>query len=184
MTGLLLVSVVLILVSAIAMYNALVSGRNAVQVGWSMVDVHLQRRHDLVPNLVNSVRGYMAHEKETLDRVTQARYRAMNAGGPDEKIEAENALTGAIGRLFVVSENYPELKAQETVSRLMEEIAATENRIAFARQHYNGLVFAQNNRIDAFPSSLIARRFGFVRESVFEIQDDAHVREAPVVSLS
>lgn len=168
---------------AVAVYNALAGGRNAVETAWGNIDIQLQRRFDLVPNLVSAVKGYMSHERETLDAVISARANAVSAEDRGSRIDAENALTASLGRLLAVSEAYPDLKAQENVSALMEELASTENRIGFARQHYNDQVLAQNNRIEMFPSSVLATAFRFEREKLFELGENAEARRAPVVSF-
>ncbi|MGD9743790.1 MAG: LemA family protein [Hyphomicrobium sp.] len=160
--------VLLVLVWGVAIYNGLVRAKNQVENAWRQIDVQLKRRHDLIPNLVETVKDYMAYEQETLTRVIEARNRAVAAQGPNEAIPAENALTGALGRLFALAENYPQLKADQSVGRLMEELATTENKIAFARQFYNDSAMANNNRVESFPSNLIANRFGFRTSPYFE----------------
>ncbi|HUJ96604.1 MAG TPA: LemA family protein [Stellaceae bacterium] len=177
--------VILAVVIAIAVYNGLVSGRQQVKNAWSQIDVQLKRRHDLIPNLVNSVKGAMDFEKSTLSAVVEARARAVAAKTPQEAMPAENALSGALGRFMAVAEAYPQLRSQEGVSALMEELASTENKIAFARQHYNDAVQAQNVRVAAFPGVLFARFFGFGPETMFDVPagERAQIEAVPEVKL-
>lgn len=164
---------------AIALYNGLVSRRNQVENGWRQIDVQLKRRHDLVPNLVEVVKDYMAYEQETLRQVIEARSNAVAARDRSREaaIEAEGLLSAALGRLFALAENYPDLKANRNVGQLQEELTSTENRIAFARQYYNDSVMALNNQVESFPSNLMANAFGFVRQAYFEVPQAEH---APV----
>jgi LemA protein len=150
-------------------YNTLVRMRNAVQNGWSDIDVQLTRRHDLVPNLVEAVKGYMTHERETLEAVTRARTEAVSTGGASlaTRAAAEMALTGAVGNLFAVAENYPTLKASQQFLLLQEQITSTENRIAFARQHYNECVRRYNTSQAEFPRNLLAGTMGFSPAALF-----------------
>ena len=181
MNALVIVAVVgaAILVLVLATFNRLVSMRNGVRNGWSDIDVQLTRRHDLVPNLVESVRGYMTHERETLDAVTQARSQAM-LGGADiaTRAVAEMALSGAVSNLFGVAERYPTLKASQNFLLLQEQLTSTENRIAFARQHYNELVRQYNTALAEFPRNLVAGMFGFSASQMFaaEAGDRANVQ--------
>ena len=161
--------VVVIVLWAVLTYNALVQIKNQVANAWRQIDVQLKRRHDLIPNLVEVVKDYMSYEQETLKQVIEARNRAVSATGAAAAIPAEAALTGAVGRLFALMENYPQLKANENVSRLMEELSATENKIAFARQFYNDSVMANNNRVQSFPSNLIGNAFGFTVAPYFDV---------------
>jgi LemA protein len=164
----LLVLVAVVLVLLMKTYNSLVGLRNTVQNGWSDIDVQLMRRHDLVPNLVESVRGYMAHERETLEAVTRARSQAMTAGADlATRAVAEMALTGAVGNLFAVAERYPTLKASQQFLLLQEQLGSTENRIAFARQHYNESVRRYNTSLAEFPRNLLAGVLGFSAASLF-----------------
>jgi len=163
--------VVVLLLWGIAAYNGLVRVKNQVANAWRQIDVQLKRRHDLIPNLVEVVKDYMSYEQETLRQVIEARNRAVAATGPDTAIPAETALTGALGRLFALFENYPQLKANENVSRLMEELSSTENKIAFARQFYNDSVMENNNRVETFPASVIAGGFGFKAAPYFEVPE-------------
>ncbi|HNX26749.1 MAG TPA: LemA family protein [Phycisphaerae bacterium] len=175
----------IILVLAIALvsiYNALVMKKVRCDEAWSQIDVQLKRRHDLIPNLVETVKGYAAHEKTTLEEVVAARNAAISANGVADKAQAENMLTGALGKLFALSESYPNLKANENFAQLQEELASTENRIAFARQHYNDSVAVFNTACMQFPSNIIAGMFNFAKREMFEIEDAAQ-REVPQVKF-
>jgi LemA protein len=176
------IGVVAILGWVMATYNGLVGLRNQVENAWAQIDVQLKRRYDLIPNLVETVKGYAKHERETLEKVIQARNMAMNAKGVHDRAEAENMLTGALKSLFAVSEAYPDLKANQNFLRLQEEITATENKVAFSRQFYNDSTMLFNTRIQLFPANLIAGMFGFVRREFFEVTDTAQ-REAPKVQF-
>lgn len=155
----------------VALYNRLVNLKNQVANAWRQIDVQLKRRHDLIPNLVETVKDYMSYEQETLTMVINARNQAVSAKGPEEAIAAEGILTGAMGKLFALMENYPDLKANENVSRLMEELSATENKIAFSRQFYNDSVMALNNAVETFPSNIVAGMFGFTQATYFEVPE-------------
>ena len=172
----------LILLSFIAMYNGLVSKRVRCREAWSQIDVQLKRRYDLIPNLVETVKGYASHEKETLERVIQARNAAIAAGGVKEQAEAENMLTGALRQIFALSESYPDLKANDNFARLQEELTSTENKIAFSRQHYNDSSAVYNTARQKFPANMVAGMFGFEAQDYFELEDAA-AREAPKVSF-
>ena len=152
------------------LYNRLVGRRNQVDNSWSQIDVQLKRRYDLIPNLVEAVKDYMQYEQETLAKVTEARAAAINAGavGPQAQAQAENMLTGALKSLFAVAENYPDLKANQNVMSLQEELTATENKIAFARQFYNDSVLTYNNAIQMFPTNIIAGMFNFTTRQFFD----------------
>jgi LemA protein len=163
--------ILLLLVFVFKTYNGLISMRNNLRNAWSDIDVQLTRRHDLVPNLVESVKGYMTHERQTLEAVTQARAAAMQAGGDIvSRGIAETALGNAVGNLFAKVERYPELKASQSFLLLQEQITSTENRIAFARQHYNETVRQFNTRIAEVPNNLIAGPFGFQPEKLFAVE--------------
>src|SRR5438034_2261037 len=149
-------------------YNGLVTFRQSVKNAWAQIDVQLKRRHDLIPNLVNTVRGYAAHEKETFERVINARARATSATSAGEAIKAEGELSSALARLLAVSDAYPELKANQNFISLQEELTSTENRIAYARQFYNDSVAKLNTQIQVFPTVVIAGMFGFKEEPFFE----------------
>ncbi len=175
--------VVILVLFIIGMYNSLVRLRNRVKNAWSQIDVQLKRRHDLIPNLVETAKGYMKHERETLEGITQARSRAMNAGSVGEKSQAESALSGAMSKFFLVVENYPDLKANQNFLAVQEELTSTENKIAFARQSYNDQVLFLNNKTQMFPSNIIAGIFSFKTEEFFEIEDKAE-KAVPKVSFS
>jgi LemA protein len=163
-------------------YNGLVRLRQQVRNAWSQIDVQLKRRHDLIPNLVETVKGYAAHERATLEAVTRARAQAVAAQGVEGKAQAEQALTAALGRLLLLVEQYPDLKANQNFLALQEELTSTENRIGFARQFYNDSVMRLNTRIQSFPTNLLASMFSFREEPFFEIAEPA-AREAPVVKF-
>jgi len=155
----------------ILLYNQLVGLRNQVKNAWRQIDVQLKRRHDLIPNLVEVVKDYMSYEQETLEKVIQARNQAVGASNTEEAIVAEGILGGAMGKLFALMENYPDLKANENVSRLMEELSATENKISFSRQFYNDSVMSLNNGVETFPSNIVAGMFGFKQATYFEVPE-------------
>jgi LemA protein len=159
---------VLLALYAISAYNSLVRGRNRVDNALSQIDVQLKRRYELIPNLVETVKGYAKHERGVLESVTQARANAINAQGPAEQAQAENALTGTLRTLFAVAENYPDLKANQNFLELQEELSNTEGRIAYARQYYNDAVLGYNNSIQTFPRSVFAGMFNFARREFFE----------------
>jgi len=176
---------ILIVIGAwvVGIYNGLVRLRNQVKEAWAQVDVQLKRRFDLIPNLLETVKGYMTHERETLESVTQARAAVAGAGGLPDRIQAESGLTAALGRLFAVAESYPDLKASTNFLSLQEELASTENKISFARQFYNETVMRMNNKVQMFPSNIIAGMFNFTAETFFEVEDEAE-RAAPKVDFS
>ena len=167
----------------VGMYNSLVRLRNRVKNAWSQIDVQLKRRHNLIPNLVETAKGYMKHERETLEGITQARSKAMGAGSVGEKSTAERDLSGAMSNFFLVVENYPDLKANQNFLALQEELTSTENKIAFARQSYNDQVLFFNNKIQVFPSNIVAGMFNFKSEEFFEVEEKAQ-REVPKVSFT
>src|SRR5512134_3156699 len=175
--------VVLAAVVAISIYNGLVTRRNAYKNAFSQIDVQLKRRHDLIPNLVETAKGYMTHERETLTAITDARSRAMGAGTVHDKGAAEAQLSGAISRFMLTVENYPDLKANQNFLALQEELTSTENKISFARQAYNDAVLFFNNKIEMFPSNIIASMFSFRPQEFFEIEEPAQ-REAPKVQFT
>jgi LemA protein len=172
-----------LVVWAIASYNRLVTLRNQVTNGWRQIDVQLKRRHDLIPNLVNAVRGSMDFERDTLTAVMEARSKALAATGPADAAQKEGQLTQAIGRLLAVAENYPNLKSNDNVRALQEELASTENKVGFARQFYNDIATQFNTAQQVFPTAIFANMFGFKPAELFEISD-AHDRDVPVVDLS
>src|SRR6516162_3210663 len=165
----LIVAAVLVLGLAVAMYNGLVNKRLETKNAWSQIDVQLKRRYDLIPNLVETVKGYASHEKETLEKVIQARNMAMNARGVGEQAQAENVLSGTLKSLFAVAEAYPDLKANQNFLGLQEELKSTENRIGFARQHYNDVVSGYNSALQRFPSNIIGNMFGFRPSEFFKL---------------
>jgi LemA protein len=167
---------------AIAIYNGLVTLKNQVANAWKQIDVQLQRRHDLIPNLVNAVKGYMEFERDTLERVIAARARAVSATGAQARGQAEGELSQALGRLFAVAENYPDLKANQNVLQLQEQLTTTENQLGFARQLYNDLVMRFNTKQSVFPTNLFARMLGFAPAEYFEVPQEA--RAVPQVDLS
>jgi len=181
-------SIILLLVIAavvlwgIVAYNSLVSLRNQVENAWRQIDVQLKRRHDLIPNLVDAVRGYMQFERDTLTQVVEARNRAVSAPDQASRLAAENQLSAGLGRLLAVMENYPQLKSDQSVLKLQEELTTTENQISFTRQAYNDVVLALNTRIETFPSNLIANNFGFRPAEYFK--GAAEDQAVPKVDLS
>lgn len=179
----LLTVVLLIGIFMVSIYNKLVQLKNNVKNAWSQIDVQLKRRHDLIPNLVETAKGYVKHERETLESVIKARSLAMSAGTIGEKAHAESVLSSAIGRLAVVVESYPELKANENFLALQEELTSTENKISFARQNYNDQVLFYNNKTQMFPSNMVAGIFYFKQEEFFEIED-VKEKEVPKVDFS
>ena len=165
----------------VSIYNGLVGARNEVRNSWSQIDVQLKRRHDLIPNLMETVKGYMGHERGTLEAVTRARQQAIEIkGGIEDRAKAENALSQTLRSLFAVAESYPDLKANQNFLALQEELTSTENKIGFARQYYNDSVLRLNNRIQMFPSNLIAGMFGFQPEGFFQTETPEE-RQAPQV---
>jgi LemA protein len=170
-TIIVIVVVVLLLLYVIVTYNGLVRLRNRIQNAWAQIDVQLKRRYDLIPNLVETVKGYAAHEKGTFEAVTQARANALNAQGPAAQAQAENMISGALKSLFAVSEAYPDLKANQNFLSLQEELSGTEGRISYARQFYNDAVLRLNTKIQSFPSNVLAGMFGFKEHEYFEADD-------------
>jgi LemA protein len=177
-----LVIVIILIFIVIGMYNSLVRLRNQVKNAWSQIDVQLKRRYDLIPNLIETVKGYMKHERETLEIVTRMRTQAMEATGVSDKAKAEGMLSSALGQLKVAFESYPDLKANQNFLALQEELTSTENKISFSRQNYNDQVLSYNNKTEMFPSSIIAGMFGFKKEVFFEIEDKQE-RVVPKVSF-
>ncbi|HXX94533.1 MAG TPA: LemA family protein [Planctomycetota bacterium] len=181
MVGLGLV-LVIALATVAGMYNGLIRRRNEAKNAWAQIDVQLKRRHDLIPNLVNTVKGYATHEQKTLENVIAARNAAVGAGTIDDKIKAEGALTGALGRLMVVMEQYPDLKANQNFLALQEELTSTENKLGFSRQAYNDASTQYNNSLEVFPSNIIAGMFQFKPSTLFEVTNEKE-REAPEVKF-
>jgi LemA protein len=169
----------------IGIYNGLVKERNEVKNSFSQIDVQLKRRHDLIPNLIQTVKGYMQHEQETLEKVTQMRQQAVNLEGIEniqEKAKIENMLSSTLKSLFAVTESYPDLKANENFIRLQEELTTTENKISFSRQYYNDAVMHYNNRTEMFPSNIIAGMFNFEPGEFFEVEEETE-RAVPEVKF-
>jgi LemA protein len=184
MLGLVLLAVIVALaVWAIASYNRLVGMRNQVLNGWRQIDVQLKRRHDLIPNLVNAVRGSMDFERDTLTAVMEARAKALTATGPADAAVKEGQLTQSLGRLLAVAENYPALKSNDNVKMLQEELSGTENKVGFARQFYNDIATRFNTAQQVFPTNLAAGMLGFKPAELFEITEAAD-RDVPTVDLS
>lgn len=181
--SILIVLVILLIIGAliVVLYNRLVRLRNKVEEAWAQIDVQLQRRHDLIPNLVNTVKGYAAHEKTTLEEVTAARANAVSAQGAAAAGQTEGVLTAALGRLFAVAENYPQLKADANFRQLQQDLTDTENRVAFARQYYNDNVREWNTRIASVPDNLVAALMRAQKAEYFELEDGAGA--APQVSF-
>jgi LemA protein len=165
--------VVLVGLYVVFSYNGLVSLRNRIENAWAQIDVQLKRRYDLIPNLVETVKGYASHERETLDAVITARNAGINATGPEQQAAAENQLTGAHKSLFALSEAYPDLKANQNFSQLQEELTGTEGRIAYARQFYNDTVYRYNTKIQSFPSNVLAGTFRFSEREYFQADDES-----------
>ena len=184
MTAVLILIILIVVVAlvVISMYNSLVRLRNQVKNAWSQIDVQLKRRHDLIPNLIETVKGYMHHERDTLENITKARSQAVQAESVGDKAKAEGELTKALGKFNLVVENYPDLKANQNFLSLQEELTSTENKISFSRQNYNDQVLFYNNKIQVFPSNIIAGMFSFKAEEFFEIEE-ASEREVPKVSF-
>ena len=186
MIAVIIIIVILVVLGIIfaGIYNSLVGRRNQVDNSWSQIDVQLKRRHDLIPNLVEAVKDYMSYEQETLTKVTEARAAAINAGnqGPQAQAQAENMLTESLKSLFAVVENYPDLKANQNVLSLLEELTATENKISFARQFYNDSVMTYNIKIQQFPSNTVASMFHFRERQFFQAEEPD--REVPKVDLT
>lgn len=167
------VIIVVIVLVTIGMYNSLVKLRNAVEEAFSTMDVYMKKRYDLIPNLVETVKGYASHEKDTLEKVIQARNFAQSAGTPEDAIKGDSQLTGALKSLFAISENYPQLRANENFMNLQNQLRGVEEDIANSRKYYNGTVRMYNTKTEVFPSSLIAGMFKFVRKPLYEITDAA-----------
>lgn len=176
-----LVALVVLAVIVAGIYNGLVRDRNRVDNAWGQVDVQLQRRYDLIPNLVETVKGYASHEQETFENVTKARAGAQSASGPAEQAQAENFLTQALRQLFAVAEDYPELRASENFQSLQDDLEETENKIAVSRQIYNDTVLTYNNKVQQIPTNIVAAMTGFTTREFFDAGDEA--QEAPKVEF-
>jgi LemA protein len=179
----LLAVLAVVAIALVVLYNRLVRLRNRVDNSWAQIEVQLKRRWDLIPNLVETVKGYAAHERETFQNVTEARAAAQQAQTPAEAAQAEGLLSQALGRLFAVAEAYPELQADENFRQLQSEVAETENRIAVSRQVYNDTVLTYNNAVQTVPGTFVAGPFGFTTREFFDVEDEAQ-REAPQVSFT
>ncbi|HLQ72789.1 MAG TPA: LemA family protein [Bacillota bacterium] len=179
-TIIIIVVIVLIGLYVMSQYNGMIKLRNWVQESWHQIDVQLQRRHDLIPNLVNTVKGYATHEQETLEKVIQARNQLVE-GTPQERIEADNQIQETLRSIFALSESYPDLKANENFLKLQDELTETENKVAYSRQLYNKTVADYNIKRETFPTNIIANMFGFKREEMLEAPEES--REAPTVSF-
>ena len=175
--------IVIVVLFFVSIYNSLIGLRNRVKNAWSQIDVQLKRRHDLIPNLLETVKGYMKHEREIMENITKYRSQAMDANTVGDKAAAEGLLSGALGQLRVQVENYPDLKANQNFLALQEELTSTENKISFARQAYNDQVLFYNNKIQMFPSNIVAGMFSFKEEEFFEIEDKTE-KEVPKISFS
>ncbi len=186
--GVVAVVFVIVLVMVVGLYNGLVRKRIDTKNGWAQIDVQLKRRYDLIPNLVETVKGYASHEKDTLEGVIKARQQAVQITSDSmhaaQKADAENMLTQALGRLFALSEAYPDLKANQNFGQLQEELTSTENKIGYARQHYNDTVARYAEARQAFPSNIVAGVFNFQKAEYFKLAEGSEEREAPQVSFS
>ena len=180
--GVLLLSAIAIVAWIISIYNSLVKLRNSAEEAFSTMDVYMKKRYDLIPNLVETVKGFAKHEKETLERVMQARYSCMSANSPEEKLESENMLAGTLKSLFAVTENYPQLQANQNFLDMQSTLKTLENEIATSRKYYNGSVKILNNKIEMFPSNLVAKWFKFERKTLFELEIKEE-RNAPKVQF-
>jgi len=185
MAGLIVIAIVLalLIIFVIGIYNALIRLRNQADNAWSQIDVQLKRRHDLIPNLVETAKGYMKHERETFEAITQARSQAMGAKTVSEAAKAEGTLGEALSKFMLVVENYPDLKANQNFLSVQEELTSTENKISFARQSYNDQVLFFNNKIQMFPSNIVSGAFNFGKRDFFELEVAAE-REVPKVSFT
>ncbi len=170
-----LIIIVILVISTVLLYNGLISLRNRVKNAWSQIDVQLKRRTDLIPNLVETVKGYATHEKTVFENVTKARSNLMNAKTVQENADANNMLTDTLKSLFAVAENYPELKASENFRQLQAQLSETEDKIAYSRQFYNDTVLMYNNKVQMFPSSILAKMFHFTESEFFEIAESDRV---------
>lgn len=183
MVGLIILGIIVLLVLwFIGIYNSLIRLRNQVDNAWSQIDVQLKRRYDLIPNLIETVKGYMKHERELLEKVTEYRSQAMNAQSVGERAKAEGMLGTALGNIMVAVENYPDLKANQNFLALQEELTSTENKISFARQNYNDQVLFYNNKIQMFPSNIVAGMFNFTEREYFQLESEEE-RKVPKVSF-
>ncbi len=180
LTGIIIAVVAVIILWLIGIYNGLIKLKNRTNEAWSDIDVQLKRRYDLIPNLIETVKGYAQHERELFEKVTKARSQAMQAQTPEAKGKAENFLTGALKSLFAVAENYPELRASENFAKLQDELSDTENKIQAARRFYNGNVRDFNTKIQVFPNNIIAGMMKFIAREFFEIENEAEKQNVKV----
>ncbi|OGD68703.1 hypothetical protein A3I18_01335 [Candidatus Campbellbacteria bacterium RIFCSPLOWO2_02_FULL_35_11] len=176
--------VVVAIVWLVAIYNGFVALKNRTEEAWADIDVQLKRRYDLIPNLVDTVKGYMTHERETFEKITQARNMAMNTQGIENQAKSENMLTGALKSLFAVAESYPDLKANQNFLELQKELSDTENKIQSARRFYNANVRDLNIKIETFPSNIIANMFNFIKREFFELEEGSEAKENVKVNFS
>ncbi len=174
---------VIIILSSVGVFNALVGLHNQVKNAWAQIDVQLKRRYDLIPNLVETAKGYATHERETFEGVAAARSKAMSSESIGDKAKSESALSSILGKLFVLTEKYPELQANQNFLALKEELVSTENKISFARQNYNDIVYVYNNKIQMFPSNIVANAFKFEASEFFQLDNPAEEKKAPKVSF-
>ncbi len=179
-----LIVLAVLVIFVISLYNSLVRLRKRMENAWAQIDVQLKRRYDLIPNLIETCKGYMKHEREVLENVTKARQQAIDVSGVKDQAMAENFLSQTLRSLFAVAENYPDLKANQNMLALQEELTSTENKISFARQHFNDSVMLYNTKIEVFPSNLIANTFGFKPGDFFELSEGAPEKEPPKVSFT
>jgi len=179
--GIIILALVIVLLVFLSYYNKIIRFENRIDNSWAQIDVQLKRRSDLIPNLMETVKGYMKHEKEVLENVTKARSALMSAKSPQENVDADNMLTGALKSLFAVSENYPDLKANQNFLNLQDELTHTEDKIAYSRQHYNDTVLSFNNTIETFPGIIFAKRMGKKEREMLQIPDAD--KELPKVSF-
>ncbi len=170
--AILLILAAVVIFWLIGTYNSLIRAKNEVENSWAQIDVQLKRRYDLIPNLVETVKGYMKHEKQVLENITKARAAVMDAKGVAEKAEASNQLSATLKSLFAVAENYPKLRANENFMQLQEELTGTENKISYARQHYNDSVMMYTNKIQTFPTNIIANLFNFGKKEMFTAPEE------------
>ncbi|MBU0707701.1 LemA family protein [Patescibacteria group bacterium] len=177
-----IIAIVVLIIWFIGVYNSLIRLKNQTNEAWSDIDVQLKRRYNLIPNLVETVKGYATHEREVFEKVTQARSQAMGVQNPADKAKAENMLSGALKSLFAVAENYPGLKASENFAKLQDELSDTENKVQAARRFYNGNVRDFNTKLESFPNNMVAGMFGFNKREFFEIEDEGE-RKNPEVKF-
>ncbi len=178
--GIVLVVIAIVVVYIVLAYNGLVTLKNRTEEAWSDIDVQMKRRYDLIPNLVNTVKGYATHEQTAFEKVTEARAKAMSASGVADKGQAENMLTGALKSVFAIAEAYPDLKANQNFLELQQELSDTENKIQASRRFYNGNVRDLNTKIETFPSNIIAGMFAFVKREFFELDESEAAAKQPV----